>query len=438
MTGNEVVKKVLDNGLTVLICEMHHAPVASLWLWFRVGGRNERAGCTGISHWVEHMMFKGTPNVPKGEIDRLISRQGGYSNALTWVDWTAYNETLPAHRIELALEIEADRMLNALFDLQEVEAERVVIIAERQGAENSPGFRLLEAVHAAAFDVHPYRHMVIGAMRDLETITRDDLYQHYRRYYVPRNAVLVLAGDVQSAAMLSRIEALFGHIPPGQPLPPVEGVEPEQTQERRVTVEGEGTTAYVDLAFHAPRAADPDFFPMLAANAVLSGIGRLSVFGNGSSNRSSRLYKALVETGLALSVAGSIAITLDPYLYSLSATVSAGCTPQQVEDALWEQIERVMHEPARQQELDKALKQAKAHFAYGSESVTNQASWLGFAETLGDHNWFNTFIEQLDRVSLDDVQRVATRYLARHNSTVGWYVPRGARGERRGTDDEII
>ncbi len=437
MAGNEVVKKVLDNGLTVLICEMHHAPVASQWLWFRVGGRNEQAGCTGISHWVEHMMFKGTPNVPKGEMDRLISRQGGYSNALTWVDWTAYNETLPAHQIELALEIEADRMLNALFDPQEVEAERVVIISERQGAENDPGFRLLEAVHTAAFCVHPYQYMVIGAMRDLETITRDDLYQHYRRYYVPHNAVLVLAGDVQSGAMLSRIEALFGDIPAGQPLPALDCKEPEQTQERRVTVEGEGTTAYVELAFHAPRAADPDFFPMLAANAVLSGIGRLSVFGNGSSNRSSRLYKALVETGLASSVAGSIAITLDPYLYSLSATVSAGRTPQQVEDALWEQIERVVNEPARQEELDKALKQAKAHFAYGSESVTNQASWLGFTEILGDHAWFTAFIERLDQVSLDDVRRVATRYLARHNCTVGWYVPQESQLEQ-GADNEII
>ncbi len=423
MARNKVIKKVLGNGLTVLICEMHHAPVASLWLWFRVGGRNERAGHTGISHWVEHMMFKGTPNVPKGEIDRLISRQGGYSNALNWIDWTAYHETLPAHQIELALEIEADRMLNAMFDPQEVEAERVVIISERQGAENSPGFRLIEAVQAAAFCTHPYQHMVIGDMRDLETITRDDLYQHYRRYYVPHNAVLVLAGDVQSEVMLSKIEALFGDIPAGQPLPPAGGAEPEQKQERRVVVEGEGTTAYVDLVFHAPQGADPDFFPMLATNAVLSGIGRLSVTGNGSSNRSSRLYKALVETELASSVAGSLAITLDPYVYSLSATVRAGRTPQQVEDALWEQIERVVNEPARQEELDKALKQAKAHFAYGSESVTNQASWLGFAETLGDHAWFTAFIERLDQVSLDDVRRVATKYLTRHNCTVGWYVP---------------
>ena len=196
MTGPGITKRVLDNGLTVLIREMHHAPVASLWLWFRVGSRNEIPGITGISHWVEHMMFKGTPNMPKGEMDRLISREGGYNNAMTWIDWTTYYETLPAKRIDLALEIEADRMNNALFAPQEVKAERKVIISERQGAENEPGFRLAEAVQAAAFRVHPYHHMVIGDMCDLTTLTRDDLYNHYRRYYAPNNAILVLAGDV--------------------------------------------------------------------------------------------------------------------------------------------------------------------------------------------------------------------------------------------------
>ncbi len=424
MAGDGIIKKVLDNGLTVLIREMHHAPVASLWLWFRVGSRNEKPGITGISHWVEHMMFKGTPNVPKGELDRLISRQGGYNNATTWIDWTAYNETLPAHQIGLALEIEADRMLNALFEPEEVEAERTVIISERQGAENDPGFRLVQAVQAAAFRVHPYRHMVIGDMQDLTTITRDDLYEHYRRYYVPCNAVLVLSGDVEGEAALAEIASLFGGIPAGQPPPPVGCEEPVQTEERRVTVEGEGATAYVELAFHAPQAADPDFFPMLATNAVLSGIGRLSALGSGSANRSSRLYKTLVKTELASSVAGGLPITLDPYLYSLSATVRAGRTPQEVEDAIWDQVAQVVNEPANQDELTKAIKQAKAHFAYGSESITNQASWFGFAETLGDHGWFTTFIDRLEQVTLKDVRRVAAQYLTRHNCTVGWYVPR--------------
>jgi len=357
----------------------------------------------------------------------LISREGGYNNAMTWVDWTTYYETLPAQRIGLALDIEADRMRNAVFDLQEVEAERTVIIAERQGAENEPGFRLSEAVQAAAFRVHSYHHMVIGDMCDLATITRDDLYQHYRRYYAPGNAILVLSGDVDSAAMLSRIETLFGDLPAGEPPRPVGRPEPPQTGERRVTVEGEGTTAYVEMAFHTPNATDADFFPVLGMNAVLAGISRLSPFGNGAANRSSRLYKALVETELASSVAADLPITADPYLYTLSATVCTGRTPQQVEEAMWGQIERLVSHLADQAELATALKQAKAQFAYSSESVTHQALWFGFAEALGDHTWFNIFIDRLNQVTVRDVQRVAEKYLVRRNCTVGWYVPDGQR-----------
>jgi len=431
MTRDGITKKILDNGLTVLIREMHHAPVASLWLWFRAGSRNEVPGSTGISHWVEHMMFKGTPQIPKGELDRLISREGGYNNAMTWVDWTAYYETLPAQRIDLALEIDADRFVNALFDPKEVEAERTVIISERQGAENQPGFRLGESVQAAAFRIHPYHHMVIGDMCDLTTMTRADLYHYYQRYYAPNNAILVMSGDVDAESTLSRIEALFGGISAAQLLPPVGRKEPAQMGERRVVVEGEGTTAFVELAFHAPSADDPDFYPMLAMNAVLAGISRLSPFGGGSANRSSRLYKALVETELASSVAGDLPITLDPFLYTLSATVLAGRAPQQVEDAMWTQIERVVNEPAYEEELTKALKQARAHFAYSSESVTHQALWLGFAEILSDFNWFMTFVDRLGQVTIEDVRRVATKYLTRRNCTVGWYVPDGPR-----TNDE--
>jgi zinc protease len=423
MIEDGITKQVLDNGLTVLIREMHHAPVASLWLWFRVGSRNELPGITGISHWVEHMMFKGTPRTPKGELDRLISREGGYNNAMTWLDWTVYFETLPAQRIDLALEIEADRVVNALFDFQEVEAERTVIISERQGAENEPTFRLGEAIQATAFRVHPYHHMVIGDLCDLTTITRDDLYDYYRRHYVPNNAILVMSGDLDGGTTLDKIEALFGAIPSGNALSPIAREEPIQVGERRIIVEGEGTTTYVELAFHAPRAADSDLFPMLALNAILVGIGRLSPFGSGSANRSSRLYKALVDTELASSVSGNLPLTVDPYLYTVSATVRAGRAPHQVEEAVWAEVERLVKEPAGQEELNKALKQAKAQFAYASESVTNQALWLGFAEMLIDYGWFMTFIDQLNQVTLEDVHRVATTYLARRNSTVGWYVP---------------
>ncbi|HMO56548.1 MAG TPA: pitrilysin family protein, partial [Roseiflexaceae bacterium] len=238
----------LSNGMLVLLREVHTAPVASCWVWYNVGSRNEGPGTTGISHWVEHMLFKGTPTLPKGSLDRLIPRNGGVFNAFTSNDFTAYYETLPADRIELALEIEADRMVNTIFDIDEVESERTVILAEREGAENEPDFWLNEAVMAAAYQIHPYRHEVIGWKHDLLSMTRDDLYRHYQRYYRPNNAVLVVVGDIDSEHLLAVIERLFGTLPMGEPPAPVTAVEPEQQGERRVTIRRPGPAQYVQIA----------------------------------------------------------------------------------------------------------------------------------------------------------------------------------------------
>jgi zinc protease len=212
---SDIFKMVLDNGLTVVLREMHHAPVASFWIWYRVGSRNEGPGATGISHWVEHMLFKGTPTFPRGEFDKAIAREGGVFNGMTWIDFTTYFETLPADRIDLALRVEADRMVNAVFDPAEVEVERTVVISERQGSENNPEFLLGEALQAAAFQAHPYHHSVIGWQADLKTMTRDQLYSHYRSYYAPENAVVAVAGDFDREVMLARINELFGGIPGG-------------------------------------------------------------------------------------------------------------------------------------------------------------------------------------------------------------------------------
>ena len=184
----------LDNGLTVLLKEVHSAPVISSWVAYRVGSRNERTGQTGISHWVEHMLFKGTERYPAGVLDRLIDRVGGQWNAYTSSDFTTYFETLPSEHIDLALDAEADRMQNALFAPEEVESERTVIISERHGSENSPVFWLREEMRAASFRVHGYHHTILGDMPDLLTMTRDELYAHYRRHYVPSNAVLAIVG----------------------------------------------------------------------------------------------------------------------------------------------------------------------------------------------------------------------------------------------------
>ncbi len=215
---NSFTKLELDNGLMVLLKEIHSAPITSLWLWYRVGSRNEVPGITGISHWTEHMQFKGTERFPAELLDKAVAREGGYRNAMTFLDWTTYFETLPANKIDLALDLEADRMFNSEFDPDEVESERTVIISERQGGENEPMFLLAEEVQAAAFRVHSYHHEVIGDKADLETIQRDDLYRYYRKYYVPGNAILTLAGDFSTDEMLDRIRELYEPLP-GDALP---------------------------------------------------------------------------------------------------------------------------------------------------------------------------------------------------------------------------
>jgi len=416
-------KTVLDNGLIVVLRAVHTAPVASFWIWYRVGSGREHVGITGISHWVEHMLFKGTPRWPKGAADKAISREGGMWNGATWYDFTTYYATLPADRIELELEIEADRMTGALFKPEEVEAERTVVISERQGAENDPLFLLSEEVMSAAFRVHPYGHDTLGHMCDLQGMTRDDLYRHYRTYYVPNNAVAVAVGDFQPESMLEMIRQHFGGIPSGK-LPDLpRPLEPPQRGERRVTLKGKGNTAYFTTVFHTPPATDPDFYPLVVLDTVLTGASGMTLFGGGGTNKSSRLYRALVDTELAADVSGSLVPTVDPFVYSLTSTVRTGRTPADVEERLWVELERVRREPITEEELDKAIKQAKAQFAYSSESVTGQAFWLGWSEILADYTWFEQYLDRLSKVTPEDVQRVAEKYLRRTNGTVGWYVP---------------
>jgi zinc protease len=420
---NDVHRTVLDNGLTVLLKETHVAPVATCWIWYRVGGRNERPGLTGISHWTEHMMFKGTPDFPKGKIMRQINKNGGVLNGFTAQDHTAYFETLPADRIELGLRIEADRMANSVFDPDEVASERTVIISERQGAENSPAFLLYEEVAAAAFQVHPYGHQVIGWKEDLQRITRDDLWQHYRTYYGPHNAVLVLVGDFDGPSMLEQVENHFGPIPAGPPPPPMNVVEPPQRAERRATVRQPGTTAYFQAVYHTPGARHPDYYPLLVLDAVLSGAKPMSFSSPSVTSKSARLYRALVETELATYASSSFSSSVDPSLFGFFATVRAGRTLDEVEAAMLTEIQRTVDEPVEEAELAKTIKQSRAQFAYANESVSDQAHWLGRMETIESYQRLYTFLDHLTAVTQEDVQRVAQAYLTPSNRTIGWFVP---------------
>ena len=423
MKKNYSVTK-LSNGLKILLKEIHTAPLISSWIWYRVGSRDEPSGQTGISHWVEHMQFKGTPQFPASSLDRDISRDGGMWNAFTFMDWTAYLETMPADKIDLGLRLEADRMSNSLFDKKEVASERTVVISEREGNENEPMFRLSEAVQQAAFRVHPYHHEVIGDLVDLKSMSREDLYQHYRTYYVPNNAVLGIAGDFKTAEMLARIRELFEPIPAGKPPTRLGRPEPAASGEHRLTVEGPGETAYLEISYHAPAGNDPGFFPLTVLDSLLAGPSGLSIFGGGGlSNKTSRLYRALVEKELAVGIHGSASTTVDPYLYSITATVHPERQPEQVLAAIDDEIKRIQDEPVTSEEITRAIKQARALFAYQSENITSQAAWLGHAEMFSGYEWFTSYLDKLEKVTPADVQAAAQKYLRKQNRVVGIYQP---------------
>ncbi len=420
----------LDNGLTVLLRKMAHAPVATFWVWYNVGSRVETRPQTGLTHWVEHMLFRGTERFPGPSVHKMIAREGGTRNGFTSNDYTTYFETLPAQRIDLALQLESDRMLHARFTADDVEAERTIILSERAGRENQSSYRLREALLAAAYPTHGYGHPVLGWEEDLRRITRDELLNHYHTYYGPDNAVAVAAGDFDPDALLDRIVELFGGAPPrlNSQAPEMRATlapGPSQPQ-RRVLVTGQEPVAYVQLLFPVAEATHPDYFPLLMLDTVLGGAKSMSFSGGGSPNRSSRLYKALVSTELAASAGCGVRPTSEPFAFTVAATVRRDVDPQRVEDALWAELQRMASQPLVQTELDRAYKQTLAQFAYSSESVSSQGYWLGFSEVVAQVDWFLELPSHLAAVTAADVQRVATTYLRQDHAWAGWYMPEHA------------
>lgn len=415
-----------DNGLSVFLQEIHTAPIISNWVWYRVGSRNEKPGLTGISHWVEHMQFKGTPQFPAGVSDKAISREGGVWNAFTYLDWTTFFETMPADKIDLAFRLEADRMINSLFDPGEVASERTVIISEREGSENEPLFRLGEAVQSTAFTLHPYHHEIVGDKADLLKIQRDDLYRHYRANYIPNNAVVCVAGDFKTESVLSRLEELYAGLPSG-PAPNRPRIkEPKPAAEQHLEVRGPGETTYLQIAYRSPEAAQPDFFHFTVVDSLLTGPTNLNMFGGGGiSNKTSRLYRSLVEGELATSVTGGLQATIDPFLYDITITVRPDVDPEKVINAVDREIESLQDQPVSQEEIARAIKQARALFAYGSENITNQAFWMGYSEMFADYTWFEQYVERLASVTPRDLEKLAQTRLRADQRVVGVYLPEG-------------
>jgi len=415
-----------DNGLKVLIQEEHTAPLASVWCWYKVGSKDERPGLTGISHWCEHMNFKGTANIPRDQVKGIIEQYGGTWNGYTWIDQTTYLETATRDALDRMLFIESERMASCLYHPDDCESERTVIISELQGGENDPDQLLDQELTATAFKAHTYGHPTIGWLPDLQTMTRDDLYGYYRRYYVPNNATLVIVGDVETDEALRRVNHYFGGIQPGTTPSRIVTLEPEQTGERRLTIRKEGTTAYLKVGFHAPSVTDPGFFPMLILDAVLTGAKGLNLWSSfrvPPPQRSTRLYRALVERGLASSVSGGLMPTEDPFLYTVSATANEGTPLASVEGALLEVLADVELHGITEAELIKAKAQLRARLVFDSDSVTNIAHQLGYFETIASVDIFTAAPSRIAAVTLEEVAAVARRVFSSSNRTVGWFDP---------------
>ncbi|HEX3301484.1 MAG TPA: pitrilysin family protein, partial [Thermomicrobiales bacterium] len=409
-------RSTLENGLDVLLYPSFDAPAASFWVFYRVGSRNELPGITGVSHWVEHMMFKGTPKVGPGELMLRVNRNGGELNAFTSYDYTAYHQTLPADRIGLAVDLEADRMVNLLIDPGETDSERTVILSERQGAFNNPSYVLWDETVATAFRAHSYREFVIGSEHDLKTMSRDDLYGYYRRFYAPNNAVVVVSGAFDADAMQAEIERAFGSIPASDGIDQRVAVEPAQIAERRVELLHPAPAPEVLMGFKVPGAGDPDTRALELLAAVLSGAG-------GRMGKSSRLPRALVATGKARSASATYLKGIDPFLFILGATGLPDGDAHDLDRLLMEQLTLIKEKGITQADLDRAKKQLITSFHYGSESISEQAHGIGDAAMYGKSDDFFTYPDDIAAVTLEGVKQVVAEYFRPSNRTVGYLVP---------------
>jgi zinc protease len=410
----KVTEKILPNGLKVLLKEEHKAPVVTFQIWYKVGSRNERLGKTGLSHVLEHMMFKGAEKYGPKQFSQTVMRNGGNDNAFTSKDYTAYFENFAADRIGISLDLESDRMQNLLVDPKEFLSERAVVMEERRMRyEDDPTSTMVEQMMATAFMAHPYQWPVIGWMADLGNLTRDDLYHHYKTYYAPNNATIVVVGDFDTKKLLAEIEKYFGPIPRGPEVPNVGAREPEQLGERRIVVKKEAELPAVFAGYHVPNLKHPDSYALDVLQTILS------------TGKSSRIYRSLVyEKQLALYAGGDYDnITNDPNLFYVYAGVMPGKSADEVEKALYGEIEKLKAEPVSDEEIQKAKNQIEASFIMGQDSVFYQAMLLGQYETVASWELLEKYLDGIKAVTKPDIQRVAKGYFTENNRTVGILVP---------------
>ncbi|MFL9926552.1 pitrilysin family protein [Herbaspirillum lusitanum] len=416
----------LKNGMKLIVKEDHRAPTAVQMVWYKVGSIDEINGTTGISHALEHMMFKGTKKHKVGEFSRLVAEMGGNENAFTSKDYTAYFQQIETSRLEAVMALEADRMANLQFDAGEFAKEiRVVMEERRWRTDDQPMGMLDEALNAAAFVAHPYHHPVVGWMDDLEHMNIQDIAAWYRKWYAPNNATMVVAGDVDAQRVLAMANKYFGKIashalPQSKPQ-----TEPKQDGMRRVTVKAPAENPYVVLAYKVPALRDVEKDQDAYALDVLSGV--LDGYDN------ARLNARLVRTGkLATSVGASYSgIARGPVLFTLEGAPSAGTTTAQLEDLLRAEVRRIADEGVSPQELQRVKTQLIASQVYKRDSVMGQAMEIGVMEMTGvGQKNIDRIIDRLKAVTPEQVQAVAKKYFNDDNLTAATLVPLPLNGKK--------
>ena len=403
------------NDLRVLVLPQDGAPVATLMVTYHVGSRNEHTGLTGATHFLEHLMFKGTDRYHKKRgtsIFDTLQRVGAQVNASTWVDRTNYYEMLPVDHLPLAIDIEADRMRNALLDREDLESERTVILNEYDRGQNDPVSRLFDEVWGAAFVAHPYHHPTIGWRSDIETVTREGLQHFYDTFYWPNNATVSIIGNVDPDPVLEQVAEAFGSVDAApHEIPNVTTREPEQKGQRRVMVQQEGQLGAVLMGYKSPSATNDD-------SDALDLLGQILASGKGS-----RLFRRCTDQGLTADVFAMNFRLRDPSLFNLFAYLNPGVDHGTVEEAIEEVVSDVQTDGVTTEELARAKNQKIAQVAFDRDGPMKIASQLNEALAAGDWRLYATYLDRLENVTADDVQRVAQTYLTPETSTVGRYVP---------------
>ncbi len=410
----EVKTHMLKNGMKILVQEDHTIPNVALYTFYRIGSRNEHPGTTGLSHFFEHMMFNGAKKYGPGEFDRTMEGAGGSNNAYTSQDVTVYQDWFPRSALDTIFDLEADRIENLAFDPKMIASERGVVASERRTSVDANNFGILnEQLWATAFTAHTYQWPVVGWMVDIENWTMDDLKHHFEMGYSPSNATMVVVGDVSADEIVRLAEKKLGPIPSHAPPPKVTTREPEQLGERRVTVKKFAQLPIVMIGYHVPESASPEYYALDLLDTIL-------LFG-----QSSRMYQRIVDKDqLAISVNGGERISFDPTLFTITAQPKAGIDPQAVEKAVYEELARVKKDLVTDQELQKAKNIALATFYRQMDTINGRANTLGTYEVFfGDYHKLFNAVENYNRVTKEDIQKVAQKYFLEKNRTVATLIP---------------